>query len=155
MATAVVSLEGVIRHPVGARLIPEGARLYQALCASGEVVLTTAENEERVRRWLDLEGLPQPNHLMAYMLGDDLGYIRGTLRYNVDLVVDADPNYVSIALEKGFNTLLFTHSEYAHPEWRPDRDDPMIPWTAMVERIDKDKITKANDARLKEEDTSE
>lgn len=153
MATAVVSFEGVIAHPVGKRLIPEGARLYTALKASGAVVLTTAENRERVVRWLDVEGLPQPDSIEPYMFGDELSYLRGVMRYHIDLVVDCDPEFVAQAVERGYNTLLFTHAEFAQPQWRPDAADRIaIPWTNMVERIERDKIDKAADNRLKEQD---
>jgi hypothetical protein len=92
---------------------------------------------------------------MSYLFGDELGYLRGTLRFDIDMVIDADPEYVAQAIEKGYNGLLFVHSEYAHPEWRPDREGKVMPWTTLVNRIELDKITKANDARLKEEDDGE
>lgn len=161
MSTAVVTVEGVLRTTIGNRIIPEGARLYRALKSVGQVVLITISDIEQVQRWMTLEGLPMADNISV--LADDvescglnaysraLAHLRGVWHYDVDLVVDSDPDYVALAINRGYNTLLFTHAQYAHPDWRPSADKN-TPWADMVEIVHRDLTAKANDKRLQDED---
>lgn len=156
MATAVITVEGVLRTLVGNRIIPEGARLYRALKSVGQVVLITASEDNLLERWLELEGLPKADRIMDELSGlDDYGLVLRTLRgvwhYDIDMVVDSDPDYVALAFDRGYNTLLFTHAQYAHPDWRPDADN-RVSWSDFVGRIESDITIKANDKRLQDND---
>jgi hypothetical protein len=156
MPCAVVTVEGVLRTMVGNRIIPEGARLYRALKSVGQVVLVTASEDKRLQQWIDLEGLPKADNIMDEFSGlDDYGHIltalRGVRGYNIDLVVDTDPDYVALAIDRGYNTLLFTHAQYAHPDWRPSADESTS-WSDLVGRVEADLTTKANDKRLQDKD---
>jgi hypothetical protein len=157
MATAVVTVEGVLRTMVGNRIIPEGARLYKALKSVGQVVLVTGEYDTLLESWMALEGLPRADNIMDELSGlDDYGRIlnaiRAIWRYNVDLVIDSDPDYVALAFSRGYNTLLFTHAQFAHPDWRPDAGHAATPWNSLVGRVHDDLTAKANDKRLQDKD---
>lgn len=156
MTTAVITVEGVLRTMVGNRIIPEGARLYKALKSVGQVVLITASEASLLERWLELEGLPKADNIMDELSGlDDYGDVLRTLRgvwhYNVDMVVDSDPDYVALALDRGYNTVLFTHAQYAHPDWRPD-SAKKVSWADFVGRIESDLTIRANDKRLQDKE---
>jgi hypothetical protein len=156
MKTALILIEGVLRKAMGGQPIPEGVRLYSSLAVTGQVVLlstATRQDREQTEDWLELHGLT--GH--ATVAWGDIGprvslanmYRRGG--YDVDLVVDPDPEQVRDLIAAGFNTLLFTHAQYAHPEWRPDTDPGVQPWDSITQQVADLARAKAADARLKGE----
>lgn len=154
MKTCLMLVEGVLRNLVGGALIPEGARLYKSLCATGTVVLLSVvydgDKRREMQEWLDMNGLTE-HALLTW--GDDgprvpLANMYRREGYDVDLVVDPDPVTVSGLIEAGFNTLLFTHSQYSHPSWRPDAAKGVEPWASITQQVAQLARLKAQDNRL-------
>lgn len=153
MKTALVAIEGVLRKTMGGSPVPEGIRLYQALCATGQVVLLLDDWQarEQVTDWLELNGLVK-HAFVDCADGATHVYLANRLRrggYDIDMVVEPDPWMASELIKRGYNTLLFTHSQYAHPDWRPDAGKGIQSWQEIVDETAKQAIMRANDGRLR------
>ena len=153
MAIAVLPVEGVLRKLVGGALIPEGMRLYKALSHNGQIVLLTDTSEkapyaEALDNWLIQEGFVFHSELIH--CGDRTRtQIMHSLRskhYDIDMVIEPDPGVAGELVQRGFNTLQFTHAVYAHPDWRPDADRKLRSWDSLAEQV-------ATQARLNAEDS--
>lgn len=155
MATAVIEIDGVLRKLIGGQLIPEGVRLYHALCSAGGVILLCDqyENMDNMNDWLTLENFIRHDDVQSYVgIVSKLNTLRGQQRHHVDLVVVADPDDANRLIRAGFNTLLFTHAEYAHPSWRPDTATGVLPWESLSKQVADNARMKAMDKRLQEKD---
>lgn len=158
MNTSLILIEGVLRKPMG-QPIPEGIRLYKSLAATGRVVLLSvggggATDREQITDWLELNGCTSHD---TVSWGDDgprvpLANMYRREGYAIDLVVDPDPATVRELIAAGFNTLLFSHAQYSHPEWLPDTDKGVQPWTEITQQVADLARAKARDARLRNED---
>jgi hypothetical protein len=151
---SLITLDGVLRKLLGSSPIPEGIRLYQSLASTGGVVLSAHEHEhDQVEEWLEIMGCVRHDFVTWNSGGpavDTANHLRRQ-GYDIDIVVDPDPGAVIHLIEAGFNTLLFTHSQYAHPSWRPDADTGVKPWGEIVEFTAKVAKMKAADARLRQD----
>jgi hypothetical protein len=154
--TALIAIEGVLRKTMGGSPIPEGIRLYRALCATGQVVLLLDDWKirEQVEAWLELNGLVG-HAFVSYAESQTHLYLANRLRrqgYDIDMVVEPDPWMASEMIKRGYNTLLFTHSQYSHPDWRPDAGKGVQAWQDIVDETARQAILKAKDARLRAEE---
>lgn len=150
MNTALIAIDGVLRKTMGGAPIPEGRRLYVSLANTGRVVLLgTGEQDEA--DWLGLNGMVQHDFVVTDtpVLAADRMRREG---YGVDLVVLAAPAQAQRLIAAGLNTLLFTHAEYAHPEWRPDTPRGLQSWQEILVAVREDARAKAKDVRLKGDD---
>ena len=153
MNTALIVIDGVLRKTMGGQPIPEGIRLYRSLVMTGEVVLLADDTEPaRTLDWLDLAGLVKHAFVQwPWVPRANLADRANELRrdgYGVDLVVTPSPADVMILMEAGLNTLLFTHAQYAHPEWRPDTTKGVRPWYDITTQVATAARLKAADERL-------
>ncbi len=156
MKTALVAIEGVLRKTMGGSPVPEGIRLYRSLAATGQVVLLLDDWKirEQVDAWLELNGLVQ-HAFVSYAEGQSHLYLANRMRrqgYEIDMVVEPDPWMASEMIKSGLNTLLFTHSQYSHPSWRPDAGKGIQAWQSIVDETARQAALKALDARLGTED---
>lgn len=151
MNVALIAIEGVLRKTVGGQPIPEGRRLYVSLASTGRIILMEHDigsNEE----WLELNGCVQHDFLVH---GPDTVPLVNRLRregYDVDLVIVPDPEEAQRLIGAGVNTMLFTHAQYSHPDWRPDTARGVQPWDSITQQVAAQARAKAADARLKDTD---
>lgn len=156
MKTTLITVDGVLRKPVGGAPIPEGMRLYAGLATSGHtILLSTAMTEEaraQVNDWLELNGCTG-HDFVAWQDGSTLSLANYLRRqgYDIDLVIVPDPGDASYLIGAGFNTLLFTHSKFAVPEWRPDAAKGVRAWDSITQQVADLARMKAADSRLRDE----
>lgn len=155
MSTSLIVIDGVLRKAVGSQLIPEGRKLYLGLANVGRVVLLLDDiAREPAQEWLELNGCVA-HDLIGLTSGMTLPEAANEYRrdgYGVDLVVVPSPAAAKHLLDAGFNTLLFTHAEYAIPAWRPDAPTGVRPWHDVVAAAKEQAAMKAKDARLRNEE---
>lgn len=157
MSTALIAIDGVMRKLVGGAPIPEGMRLYHSLASTGRVVLladTGPSGPAQVIDWLELHGCVA-HDFVDYALGTTHVYLANRLRrqeYGIDMVVEPNPWMAQEFIKAGYNTLLFTHSQYAHPSWRPDAGKGVQPWTEITQQVADLARLKAADHRLRSDD---
>lgn len=154
MKTALVAIDGVLRKLMGGTPIPEGIRLYQALCATGQVVLLSHDGTPQTTDWLELNGCISHSFVRICPLDFTLANQANQLRregYDVDLVVVPVPQEATTLINAGFNSLLFTHSQYSHPDWRPDARRGVEPWQDIIDETARLAKLKAADERLRNE----
>lgn len=148
-------IDGVLRKLVGGAPIPEGVRLYRSLRSTGRVVLIGnpgSTDAAQVLDWLELNGCTG-HDFVDFEVGQSHASMLNRLRrqgYDIDLVVEPDPGQAQEIITSGYNTLLFTHSQYAHPSWRPDTAKGVRPWGDIVDLTEKLARLKAADERLKD-----
>lgn len=144
MSIALLAIDGVLRDAGGLPL-RDGVVLYESLCLSYRVVLASS-NPERDDLWLRAEGLRSHQEVV----GIPPAFLRGTTGLRraqaeallgsggaVSLVVDADPQVVLEATERGLVSVLYVHPKFSRPEWRPDRDQTPRPWDDLVAEIER------------------
>lgn len=138
---------------MGGQPVPEGVRLYKALVSTGQVVLLS-DDLPTLDEWLELNGLTG-HAFVCHGMPTDLDLDRANLLrrqgYDIDLVVTPDPSEAIGLIYAGFNTLLFTHSQYTQPGWRPDAGRGIRAWQDVVDETARLARLKANDARLRDE----
>ena len=144
-------VDGVLRKLVAGAPIPEGIRLYRALCSAGRVILLSGSTDrDQVRDWLELNGCVQ-HDFIEWERGPSVvaGNSLRRLGYDIDLVVEPDPRAAHGLIAAGFNTIVFVHSQYSHPSWRSDTDKGIQAWDSIVAEVQYQAHMKAQDARLK------
>ena len=48
--------------------------------------------------------------------------------------------------------MVFVHSQYSHPSWRPDTDPGVRPWDDIARQVADQARMKAADSRLRSDD---
>lgn len=147
-----ITLEGVLRAPVGGAPIAEGFNLYQALVTTYRVAVVLDDTDtELAGMWLRKEGMrdfvllhpqrPVDRDMLGYDRGTDLPprmsqYRRLRGQGAVELVVDPDPAVVAGAMEMGLTAMLFGHPKMARPEFRDDYERAPRPWDSLVAQVE-------------------
>ena len=144
-------VDGVLRKLVAGAPIPEGIRLYRALCSVGRVILLSGSTDrDQVRDWLELNGCVR-HDFIEWERGPSVvasNHLR-RLGYDIDIVVEPDPRAAHGLIAAGFNTIVFVHSQYSHPSWRPDTGTGIQSWDDISKQVAELARMKARDARLK------
>ena len=126
---AAVSLEGVLRAPVGNGVIPEGFTLYQALITTYRIAVVLNDvDRDAAALWLKQQGLRDyvllhPQRLVdreMTMLARVSQYRRLRAQDGIELAIDADPAAVAGAIALGITGILFGHPRVTRPEFRSD-----------------------------------
>lgn len=143
----VLAIEGVLsadgRGIATSEPIPAGTQLYVALRKYYKLVLVTHDdNEERIERWLDQQGIKSHTLLVTGAgTGRDpqerkaqLTDLRGR-GFPLDLFIDSSPAAVAAALQLGVTSLLFSSPRYARPEFRPDAKTAVREWATMEAEV--------------------
>ena len=155
MNIALIVVDGVLRKLSGGSPIPEGVRLYQSLVMTGGVILLSEDGTPATTDWLELNGCVQHDFVRVTPPGQPMVHRVNVLRregYPVDLVVVPDPDDARLLIAAGLNTVLFTHAEYAHPDWRPDAPKGVQTWAEIVDYAKSQARAKATDVRLRNEE---
>jgi hypothetical protein len=156
MYTVVMAISGVLRAPVGGQPIPEGVALYHALTGDFNLVLSDDHGLSRADwdHFAITQGLDAHSGIVPWIsfhrdhAEDKLAQCDTVRRggYSVAFVIDPDPAVCALLIATGYNTMLFTHNEYAHPDWRPDAHVHPRPWDDISHQV-------AENARLRLADT--
>lgn len=163
---AVVHAEGVLcrrerrDNPFrGYQPITEGMTLVSALSTAYNIAVASAEPEgDEIVTWMKEHGMAQ---FFSYAVPRRVGqpedrterfvaqvdHLR-SCGFSIGLVVDSDPAAIGALLAKGYNGLVFTHPDYARPEWRPDDSRGARPWAAITEEVERQAKLKAEDGRV-------
>lgn len=155
--TVAITVEGVLRTQTGST-IQHGKDLYYGLASQAVVVLLTDDPIKEVEHWLAIEGMREHTRVYEadvieqYMdVPEARLHMVNTARnagHPISLVVDADPQVCSVLYHNGYTTLLFTHAQYALPQWRPGTVTKPTPWDELSAQIAVEAQRKADDKRL-------
>lgn len=160
--TAAMAITGVLRNPIGGRPIPEGIALYRALGEQFNIVLlndpdTNAEEFQDFCITEQLFSHQGPMPWPATFFDDDaesrLVQVTGIRHggYAMAFVIEPDPHTCALLLQKGYTTVLFTHADYAHPDWRPGAVRKPRPWSELAAQVEEQARLKAKDKRMETE----
>lgn len=155
----VVAAEGVICRRDGQNAfranqpIGPGMDLIASFNGIYNIAVVTAEDDPKVvQRWLTDHGLRQHYSYLVErkvtMPEEPAQRFLAQCRllrsqgFAIGMVVVSDPAMAAAAHAEGYTCLLFTHPQYARPEWRPDDDRGMRAWADIEEDM-------ATQARLK------
>jgi hypothetical protein len=141
VSSVVMCVEGVLRKHVTDAPIPVGIALYHGLANTFNVLLVSDLTRKELDRWCALEGL---NRHAAIKVNEGkyeyfepdyrrLNQVRDLRKdgYFVELVIEPDPSKSVSLLNDGFNVMTFTHSSFAVPQWRPDYEHKVKPWSEI------------------------
>ena len=116
------------------------------------MLLSDSIDRDSVRDWLDLHGCVQHDFIEWSPGGMEAANHLRRLGYDIDLVVEPDPSAAAGLIGAGFNTMVFVHSQYSHPAWRPDTDPGVRPWDDIAKQVADQARMKAADSRLRSDD---
>jgi hypothetical protein len=156
---AVIAVDGVLRDEASSSPIPVGRRLYDTLANSYRLFLV--EDEPVDPLWLLIDGFVTHQTVINRLPEDpgdkvirrirQLERIRG-MGGNVEILVDPDPLVAAAVTRLGVICLHYVDPPYARPEFHPAFTDGPTPWNQMVEELEQQKIMRAHDTRMFEED---
>lgn len=161
MRTAFVALR-VLRSEVKESPSPVGSLLYYALAEHCRIVLTADDNASAKlvdEHWLSVYGF-SAHQLVSYsseyenIKPSRFRQIRRLQNSGFGgeiLAVETNPEIVEELLYNGIPAMLVVEPEYFSPQYRPDYSSDRKSWDQLVEEIDRQKILKANDARVNPE----
>lgn len=161
-SACVIVVEGVLQKIVTSAPIPAGLQIYHGLSETFQVLLVSDSEKDELDHWLRLENLNK--HGIVLYNDDYLQNFSPEERrikqiyeirdrgYAVDLIIEPDPVVAAQLLYRGFSVLNFLHSAYSQPEWRPDYEAAVKPWSQLEERVTKDIELRADDKRMEPEE---
>ncbi|MEU7147098.1 hypothetical protein AB0B15_03515 [Streptomyces sp. NPDC045456] len=153
-----ITIDGVLRNRETNGVINAGKALYQALAPDHALYLLTEDPDPPViHQWLAFNGFtahmrlvaPRPSRTTAASADvrlECLGYLTGT-GMKVDLVVEPDPAVSVELLVRGYPVATLTLPHFAKPEWRPDYQQGLRPWTELVAETQAQAHAHASDPR--------
>lgn len=158
---AAITVTGVLRKPTTQQAIIQGQMLYFSLVQGFSVILLHDEKDtQELDYWLMVEGMNKHNKIVCTdSLTDRLEAPERRLRQinairgqgAISFIIDADPKVCAHLVNNGYNTLTFTHANYALPDWRPDYAGGQTPWNELVKTVDYANTMRALDKRYEEE----
>jgi hypothetical protein len=147
MITAVaITIDGILRKPIGGQLIEPGRRLFDALKDRYNVVLLSdAEDKEPEERWL-LENHISGHGKLTLRTRATMGATAAGARshqaislrgnhYALDLIYEPDPQVAARLIEDGFNVAMIVNSAFTEPSWRPGHNVHPTPWEELEQRV--------------------
>lgn len=176
--TIAITVEGVLRKIEGGAPIKPGIDLYYGLATRAKLVLLSDEirqvavgvtndgqmypddRESELEHWLKMEGMREHQRTVytSALISMEREATRRVCQVNearrwghdVTLVIEPNPRVSAALIEAGYNTLTFSHAEYAVPSWRPDYKLKPAPWDELVARLDHEAHLRATDTRKEE-----
>jgi len=143
--TCVIMINGVLRKIVGNDPIKPGIMMFSALASVFNVVLVGNNAAD----WLKEQGIEYD------MLVDEgssphdnlVDTLRFSYGYNVELVVEPDPDQAADLFDAGYTVLGYMHPSYSHPSWRPGYEGEMQGWADLAESVKQDRLLRVKDQR--------
>lgn len=163
----MVSAEGVLcrkdrrDNPFRANQpITEGMSLVSALSTTYNIAVASAETDgDEITTWLKDHGMgPYFSYAVPRRPGmpeDRTGRLVAQAHhlrscgFTVGMVLDSDPATIGALLHEGYTGLVFTHPQYARPEWRPDDPRGARSWADIEAEVETQARLKADDPRVK------
>jgi hypothetical protein len=160
-----ITVEGVLMKPVASTIIPLGRQIYHAFRGLTQIVLVSHETPQaELEQWLWMEGfgdyaaIAPPDSIMGTLTNPAYRVWQcNQLKkrgYNVELVIEPEPDVCAGLLVAGYSVLNFLHAAYAVPSWRPDYDGDLRPWDELSQQVANLAAMKAHDERLKSDETT-
>lgn len=160
-SACVIVVEGVLQKLITTAPIAEGLQIYHGLSETFQILLVSDSDKETLDHWLQLENLNK-HGIVIYNDGYLQNFSAEERRvkqiyeirnrgYAIDLIVEPDPVVAAQLLYRGFSVLNFLHTAYSHPEWRPDFEEKVKPWSMLEEQVTKDIILRTGDKRMEQE----
>ena len=157
----LIAVRGVLaehdddENPAAARVIPSGAVLYHALKqVSKLLVVIDAPEADRVVWWLKAHGFRDHVDVLVNPRPDAPAEGRGSVitdarkKGPIDLVVEGAPDLAARSLHSGSVTLLMSVPAYTLSEFKPGAPTTGRPWTELLEELEEQDETRANDPRV-------
>lgn len=153
-------VEGILMKPVASTIIPLGAQVYHAFRSINQVLLISNETPvDQLESWLWME---QISGYAEIYPPDDIMQTRDDYRlwqvnqarkkgYNIELVIEPNPDNCSLLLANGYSVLNFLHAQYALPAWRPDFQHKITPWNELSDQVARLAAMRAADKRTQGE----
>lgn len=161
VSSAVICVEGILQKNVSMAPIPLGIALYHGLANTFNILLVSETNKKELDYWLALEGLNKHagveynENIRIFMTEEQRKFHQintfRSRRYNVDIVFDPNPSTAAFLLSSGFSVATLIHSSYALPQWRPDYEEEIKPWSKIQEHETLMAKLRSIDSRLNEE----
>jgi hypothetical protein len=162
VSVVAITVEGVLRKIFGGSSIKAGVDLYYGLATRAKLVLLTGERstDGGLEHWLRSEGMKEHVRILwsdVVLQGEspaaerlaELAHARQN-GYDIEFVIEPDPEVSKRLIIAGYNTLTFTHAEYSVPSWRPDAKIEVTPWDELAAQVDRESYLRMNDPRKEE-----
>lgn len=165
MSAVGITVEGVLRRMSGGQMIVQGIDLYYGLATRRKLVLLTEDADPGkdlgpLKYWLQMEGMQEHSRIMyTDAVGRELRPADNRAMqvnlarnggYDIDLVIEPDPEVAAHLITLGYNVMLFCHAQYAVPSWRPGYKHTPVPWDILAQQVADEAYLRANDARKDE-----
>jgi hypothetical protein len=156
-ATVAIVIEGVLSKEVGEAVIHQGQRLYWGLMETYRVALITDHTDvEPVKHWLRVNGFNKHPYLIPANLRDPEDPAERRMRQisrlrqagcNVELLIEPDPEIAAHVMANGVGVLNYLHPNYSSPRFRPDYQESVTPWSALVDEVERQRALREEDQR--------
>lgn len=162
MTCVAITVEGVLRKVFGGAPTEQGKVLYFGLATRAKLVLLSGERETDggLEHWLRAEGMHEHVRIVwADVLTEDMTsggerlhqLAKGRqLGYDIQMVIEPDPEVSKRLIIAGYNVLTFTHAQYSVPSWRPDATTKLRSWDELAAEAERESYLRINDPRKEE-----
>lgn len=162
MTCVAITTEGVLRKIFGGAPTEQGKILYFGLATRAKLVLLTGEraSDGGLEHWLRAEGMKEHVRIIwadvvtETMLpgGERLHQLAQARKqgYDIQMVIEPDPEVSRRLLIAGYNVLTFTHAQYSVPSWRPDASTRLQSWDELAAEAERESYLRVNDPRREE-----
>ncbi|MDX3260753.1 hypothetical protein PV336_16150 [Streptomyces sp. MI02-2A] len=156
-ATVAIVIEGVLAREVGEAVITQGQRLYWGLMEAYNVALVSdSENPEATKHWLKVNGFNKHPYITFTQPADPEDPAERRMRHisrlrqvgcNVELLIEPDPQIAAHVMANGVGVLNYLHPNYSNPRFRPDYQEIVTPWSALVDEVERQRALREEDTR--------
>lgn len=162
ISSVAICVEGALQKSSSNAPLPIAVAIYHSLKTNFNILLYSEQSREAVDYWLSIESLTihaavEYNEGSRQWLSDPERKLvqLNSLRqrgYNIEIVIEPDPQSAAVMVVNGFNVLNFIHAQYALPQFRPDFPGHYKPWDELYDVAVQQAELRALDLRLKEKD---
>jgi hypothetical protein len=132
--------------------------LYAACTETFDIgIMTNDKDAEKVNQWLSINGFDQHTYLMLTVDTDpESGPARRVAQVNrfrrtdsdIKFVVESDLESARALFADGVPTIIPLHPKYSRPDFRPDYEHRVTPWSDLVHEVDRLTELKNSDSRV-------
>jgi hypothetical protein len=154
-----IVVEGILRMPNDSSSIIPGLLLYKSLVKDHRVsLILDSAAKEKIQYWLLMNSLTDHIREIYWEETDPEDAVDrriaqvGRLRQDgpLSMVFESNTSVAAALLEKGIPSFLYLHPQYTQPEFRPDADVSVTPWSQVLAEQRRQREARATDARLKD-----